>query len=281
MSEMSFQIHPGDHVAFLCGNPNYEPNRLLITQIKTAVQQGSLVVGTQQDSNLGSVSNSSLDIVISQSPSPTDHTLNLFFEIFRVLRGDGAFICYEPIENRTFEISENLTRNLTVAGFVTPVIKSQGSLIEISCKKPEWETGTSQSIKIKKKPVKAKAAPVNWDVNMDDAGADLMDESDLLDEKDKIKPNMDQIMADCGAGKTGGKACKNCTCGRAELEANGGEAPKRKLTLDMIENPGVDSSCGSCALGDAFRCAGCPYRGLPAFKPGEKITLPDDFFVDT
>lgn len=83
------------------------------------------------------------------------------------------------------------------------------------------------------------------------------------------------------------RACKDCSCGLKEkLEAE--ETEKRtqadsalnalKLGADELAEvdftvQGKVGSCGSCALGDAFRCAGCPYIGLPAFKPGEEVRL--------
>lgn len=65
------------------------------------------------------------------------------------------------------------------------------------------------------------------------------------------------------------RACKDCTCGRAEVEAKLGEEEAKK----RLEAQAAPSSCGSCYLGDAFRCATCPYAGQPAFDPSQKGTL--------
>jgi len=88
----------------------------------------------------------------------------------------------------------------------------------------------------------------------------MEDEDTLLDESDLTLPTIKKD--DCEVGKNGQKkACKNCSCGRKE------EGAEKK------PEPQFKSSCGNCYLGDAFRCGGCPYLGMPSFKPGEKVEL--------
>mmetsp|Transcript_37229 Transcript_37229/g.86081 ORF Transcript_37229/g.86081 Transcript_37229/m.86081 type:complete len:119 (+) Transcript_37229:240-596(+) len=86
-----------------------------------------------------------------------------------------------------------------------------------------------------------------------------MDEDELLLEALPPKPG-----ADACTPQTRKKACADCSCGLKEIE----EAKAN-------EQPPPKSSCGSCGLGDAFRCEGCPYRGMPAFKAGEEVKLAD------
>mmetsp|Transcript_17382 Transcript_17382/g.28120 ORF Transcript_17382/g.28120 Transcript_17382/m.28120 type:complete len:258 (-) Transcript_17382:178-951(-) len=108
-------------------------------------------------------------------------------------------------------------------------------------------------------------------LNLDDGDdADMIDEDGLLEDNNDLlapPPAMNAESAVSGDDCAGRKACDNCTCGRADQEAAGEpkQAPK--------------SSCGKCHLGDAFRCASCPYLGKPAFKPGEEhlvLQLTDD-----
>lgn len=145
----------------------------------------------------------------------------------------------------------------------------------VTCEEKEGSMVVATGRKFEKK--EASAIQLNlgggstaWKVSADDEDEELIDEDDLLVEDDDMAGVVEAAPVS-GTGPAVKKACANCTCGRAEGKMT-------KLTKDMIENP--QSGCGSCALGDAFRCAGCPYRGLPAFEMGKKIELPPDFLVD-
>lgn len=56
-------------------------------------------------------------------------------------------------------------------------------------------------------------------------------------------------VGDCEVGSTR-KACKNCTCGRAEEEE---KVQKLGVTTDLLENP--KSACGNVSRVVACNCA--------------------------
>merc|ERR1712070_857796 len=113
--------------------------------------------------------------------------------------------------------------------------------------------------------------------------AGQIDPDTMLTEEDRQKPII--IPEACKPTTKRRRACKDCTCGLAERlnaedkakRANADENLAKLSANDLTEVDftvqGKVGSCGNCALGDAFRCDGCPYIGLPAFKPGEEVRL--------
>lgn len=141
-------------------------------------------------------------------------------------------------------------------------------VVKVECQLPDFAVGSSRPLSFAHKISSSNLKPAEtankekvWNLDLDDDEVDLVDPDTLLDEQDLVKPDPASLRV-CGTtGKR--KACKDCSCGlREELEGEKEPTPKS-----------ATSSCGSCYLGDAFRCASCPYLGMPAFKPGEKIQL--------
>lgn len=172
----------------------------------------------------------------------------------------------------------DISSALLLSGFINCQSSSMDGVTQVTAQTPDFAVGAKDSIRLKPKPAAAaaaKPAASAWLLAGDDLdGEELLDDEELLTEEDRQRPAVSK-QDDCEVGAGGArKACKNCSCGRAEAEAKG---EKVQLTKEMLDNP--QSSCGNCSLGDAFRCAGCPYRGLPAFETGKPIQLPADFLT--
>ncbi|KAH6655612.1 cytokine-induced anti-apoptosis inhibitor 1, Fe-S biogenesis-domain-containing protein [Truncatella angustata] len=146
------------------------------------------------------------------------------------------------------------------------------------------------TIELDMAPPVSKPAGVGF-VNLDD-DFDFGDDDDLIDE-DTLLTEEDMnaqfaLPAECipKVGKRR-RACKDCTCGLAEKIAaddaakrDNADSKLKSLKFGADDLTEVDftvqgkvGSCGNCSLGDAFRCDGCPYIGMPAFKPGEEVRL--------
>ena len=186
---------------------------------------------------------------------------------------------------------KEVSKRLTLEGFEDVVVSetqtsvSGTSATKVSGRKPTWERGVTFSLgeKKTKKTLVSKASGA-WEEDEDDRD-EMIDEDALLTEKDKAKPTTAEGEG-VGCPPTR-KPCKDCTCGRKEEEemkenATPGTTTSSVVKMDLENDPNDEtfkSACGNCALGDAFRCAGCPYLGQPAFKENDgegKVVMLDD-----
>jgi len=268
----------GNQVLLLWHDPSQiEDLESQVSQLKT--KGASVAVENADRLRLSAHSPSSFDVVLSSThPHSLLHSEDILAEIAKVLKPNGRFLLKESVPSPRSS-TEALISSLTLSGFINPSVLSstntssstQQCTVAIECRKPSFEVGASSALKlnIKKKKKDAATKSAIWSLDADDirdADVDIINPDSLLDESDYIKPDPLSLKYDCGTNKAGKKkACKNCVCGLAE-ELEAGEPVTTRTAA---------SACGSCYLGDAFRCASCPYLGMPAFKPGEKIALTD------
>uniref|UniRef100_A0A0G4H111 Anamorsin homolog n=1 Tax=Chromera velia CCMP2878 TaxID=1169474 RepID=A0A0G4H111_9ALVE len=214
-------------------------------QIVTPQEFASIAVSQQFDS-----------VCYYSTETETAPDMEFFTRCLSLMKAHGS-INIQMVSSSPEALEEEISKNAMYAGFIDAEIKKSTTAsgktnFKFVAKKPDWSFGVTSTI----------ATAVNGEA------ADLIDDSTLVDDNLNYEA-MGKGKESCASKP---RACANCSCGRKELEVElGAEEAKRRL------EKGVErSSCGNCYLGDAFRCAGCPYKGLPAFKPGEKVELDTD-----
>ncbi|KAL7559092.1 hypothetical protein ACA910_017505 [Epithemia clementina (nom. ined.)] len=181
-------------------------------------------------------------------------------------------------DDKNAVVIKNIHTSFLLAGLQSQSEKRQGNRIVLSaCRRMDALHNAFKAAPIQISGSTSKdTGVVTLDNDDDDDDDDIIDEDALLqsDASNFIKPPsaMNDTATKQAAGDdcSGREPCADCTCGRAETSNN-----NKKGTSATIQT----SSCGNCALGDAFRCANCPYLGKPAFKPGEEhlvLDLQDD-----
>ncbi|XP_029661283.1 anamorsin homolog [Formica exsecta] len=272
---MTSLLNEGNEVLVILGNEASFPHDT--AEFRSAIKQRIGHLGKMHATNLLDLKKENYNasafnviIAIFIQPCMTDEFLT---EALRILKPNGLLIIYEPLPierklDTQLTYSERISR-LKLSGFIVNNIEQKSldkdlesknlllkvynnakDICKVLANKPSFEVGSSVPLSFTDKKSNV------WKVD------DLIDEDELLDESDFVKPDASSLRVCSTTGKR--KACKDCTCGLAE-----------ELNNKTIQEGTVKSSCGSCYLGDAFRCASCPYLGMPAFKPGEKVVVPD------
>uniref|UniRef100_A0A6B2F594 Anamorsin n=1 Tax=Bothriechis nubestris TaxID=1766655 RepID=A0A6B2F594_9SAUR len=303
-----YGISLGEQVAVVCDS--YASPEAL----QKFVQDVQAIIGAESHISVENINQllysshkeSSFDVVLSGlvPGSLTQHSAEVLAEIARIVKPGGRVLLKEAVTTETgndkLKTVSKLQTIATLSGLVevkelqkdalsSEQIQAVQKHLDLQCneilavqlegKKPNFEIGSASQLTLStvkksttEKPRVDPTAAKLWTLSandMDDEDVDLLDSDELLVPEDLKKPDPASLKAPTCKESGKRKACKNCTCGLAE------ELEQEKRSAQP------KSACGNCYLGDAFRCASCPYRGMPAFKPGEKILLSENNLQDS
>ncbi|ODV89791.1 hypothetical protein CANCADRAFT_4417 [Tortispora caseinolytica NRRL Y-17796] len=210
-------------------------------------------------------------------PSNTHITGDIFDKIFRSLRNGGTLHgCAQEQMLDAIAAGFLLDGGVWKKPEVSVSVSGTGSAAAVSLKRSLGSKANKFGV------AKAAERKIVIADELNDFADDLIDEDSLIEESQLLAAIKIPEKCRPDTGRKRRKPCKDCTCGLKELEEQAAEKARARQAVvlavdDTAEidftQPGKSGSCGSCALGDAFRCDGCPYLGLPPFKPGETISI--------
>lgn len=251
-------VASGSKVLFICSTNGDE------TEFKTN-HTGEVTILNPDDHTKISTLTEKFDAVVGVGPKSFS---TRFCElVFEVLKAGASFSMHLPKD-----AGAQASQNLMFSGFADMSNQESGDSVIITGTRPTWDTNASAPLSFlkRKAPQDTKTAETGSTWNF--SGNDLADDDIELEDEDTLLENevdkvdvvaLKEAIAACGtSGKPTRKACKDCSCGLAEMQEAG-----------EVDAAPPSSSCGSCGLGDAFRCSGCPYLGKPAFKKGDVVKL--------
>jgi len=271
---MSVSTLPILHLSF---PPHDQPITSLLPAALLASQPSTTVITHDQLSTLFTLPSPSFSALVSTPPSSSAlPSAEVLKHVHRVLAGGAPVV----IGLTDTTVASQLQNTLVLSDFTSVTQRSVNGLTVLEATKPAWTAGASAKLSFARKAAAttATAAPAiatsTWNLSGNSLASDdlLVDEDDLLARETERVQIKQKVASDCGTGGAGAKrkACKNCSCGLAEeLSAEDRSEVASKTSVSK-------SACGNCSLGDAFRCASCPFLGQPAFvnnKVGGAVKL--------
>lgn len=164
------------------------------------------------------------------------------------------YIIENFFENESRSFIDAAGVDLKLLGLLSVESNSGECFFEVSGVKPDLSQGTATRRLLKRskftkealKSVLSSSEPVS-----------LLEDSDLLNEEDVIKPEISREVAEECGPMAKKKACKNCSCGLKELEES-----NEKNEVVIIDTTNVKSSCGSVSClhkNNNVKCYKCFY----------------------